>query len=85
MATWLHDYHRIGTIRSDLSLRFWPSRLRLVHNGIGRVQVEDGANSLPLLVREEMPIAAALFVGLMAHEFVDDALIDSPGGEVRCE
>ena len=45
---------------------FWRLRLRLVHNGIGRVQVEDGTDSLPLLVGEEMPVAAALLVCLVA-------------------
>jgi hydroxymethylglutaryl-CoA reductase len=53
-----------------------------VHNGIGRVQVEDGTYSLPLLVGEGMPVAAALLACLVAHEFGDDSLIDSASGEV---
>ena len=45
--------------------------------GCRSVRNEDSADRLPLLVGEEMAVTAALLVGLVPHELVDDSLIDS--------
>ena len=54
-------------------------------SGGGFNRPEHLAENLPLLVREQVPVAASLGLGLVPQELVDEPLIDPLRGQVRGE
>lgn len=51
-------------------------------NQVGGIHFEHGADRLPLLIREKVAISAPLLVSLMAHELVNDTLVDALGRKI---
>jgi hypothetical protein len=55
----------------------------ILSSGLGCSIAEYLAKNLPLLVREQVPIAPALGLRLVAHELVDESLINTLRRKVR--